>query len=89
MKKLFASVAVALVALPLVSFGCGGGDCTMDLPPPEVPIPSPVDNLVRLVTDHTGALVSLALAAILVSVAARPRKLLAAESITPLNSPSA
>lgn len=90
MKRIFASVVVALVSLPMASFACGGGDCGgMDLPPPEVPAPGPVENLLSALSDHAGLFAGLALAAIIGFVVSRQRKLLETKSAAPLNSPAA
>jgi hypothetical protein len=88
MKRIFASVFVAVVSLPLAAFACGGGDCSMDLPPPRVPAPGPVENLLSTLADHTGLFAGLALAAIVGYAVSRQRKLLATKSATPLGSPA-
>ncbi len=85
MKRIFASLFVALVSLPIASFACGGGaDCDgMDLPPPEVAAPGPVENLIGSLSDHAGLFAGLALAAIIGFVVSRQRKLLETGSAAP------
>lgn len=80
MKKILASLVVTLVGLPLTDFACGGGDCSMDLPAPQVPAPGPVENLLGAISDHTGLFAGLALAAIVGYAISRQRKLLATKS---------
>lgn len=87
MKRIFASVFIALVSMPIAAFACGGGDCSMDLPPPQVPAPGPVENLLSALSEHTGLFAGLALAAIVGFVVSRQRKLLEAKSAAPLSSP--
>lgn len=79
MKKIFAFVFVALVS-PLAAFACGGGDCSMDLPAPQVPAPGPVENLLGALSEHTGLFAGLAFAAIVGYVVSRQRKLLETKS---------
>jgi len=88
MKRMFASVFVILVSLPIAAFACGGGDCSMDLPPPQVPAPGPVENLLGALADHTGLFAGLALAAIVGFVVSRQRKLLETKSAAPFSSPA-
>ena len=87
MKRIFASFFVTLVSLPIGAFACGGGDCSMDLPPPPVPAPGPVENLLSMLSEHTGLFAGLALAAIVGYVVSRQRKLLETKSAAPLSSP--
>ncbi len=89
MNKIFASLFVAVVSFPIASFACGGGDCSMDLPPPPVPIPGPVENAIAALSEHAGLFVGVALAAIIGGVLARQRKLVETRSVAPLNSPAA
>jgi hypothetical protein len=88
MKKVFASILVSLVSLPLAAFACGGGDCSMDLPAPQVPAPGPVENLLGILSEHTGLFAGLTLAAIVGLVVSRQRKLLETRSAAPLSSPA-
>lgn len=88
MKRIFASVFVALVTLPLAGFACGGGDCSMDLPAPQMPAPGPVENLLSMLSEHTGFFAGLALAAIVGFVLSRQRKLIETKSAAPLSSPA-
>ena len=88
MKRIFASVFATLVSLPIATFACGGGDCSMDLPPPQVPAPGPVENLLSALSEHTGLFAGLALAAIVGYVVSRQRKLLETKSAGPLGSPA-
>ncbi len=88
MKRIFASGFVALVSLPLAGFACGGGDCSMDLPAPQVPAPGPVENLLGALSEHTGLFAALAFAAIVGFVVSRQRKLLETKSAAPLSSPA-
>ncbi len=84
MKKIFASIFLALLSFPIAGFACGGGDCSgMELPPPTVPAPGPVENLGAALSDHAGLLAGLALAAVLGVALARQRKLLATKSNAP------
>ncbi len=83
MKKIFSSVVVALVSLPISGSACGGGDCSMDLPPPEVPAPTTVENLLSSLSDHSGLFLGIALAAIIGFAVSRPGKLLATKSAAP------
>jgi len=84
MKKLFSSIVVALSSLPVLGFACGGGDCSMDLPPPPVPAPGPVENLISALSAHSGLFAGMALAAIIGGVlVSRQRKLLAMKSVAP------
>ena len=61
----------------------------MDLPPPEVPAPTTVENLVSSLSAHQGLFAALALAAILAVVLSRQRKLLETKSAAPLIRPAA
>ena len=88
MKRIFASVFAALVSLPVAAFACGGGDCSMDLPPPEVPAPGAVENLLSSLSEHSGLFAGLALAAIFGFVVARQRKLLETKSANPSFAPT-
>ena len=83
MKKIFPSIVVALVSLPIAGFACGAGDCSMDLPQPEVPAPTTVENLLNSLSDHTGLFAAMALAAIIGLAIARQGKLLATKSSAP------
>ncbi len=84
MKRIFFSIIVALVSLPIAGFACGGGDCSMDLPPPEIPTPGPVENLISALSAHGGLFAGMALAAIIGGVVvSRQRKLLATKSVAP------
>ena len=92
MKRIFSFIFITLVSLPGVTFACGGGgDCDgMVLPPPEVPAPGPVENVLSSLSDHAGLFVGLALAAVIGAVVvSRQRKLLETNSGAPLNSPAA
>ncbi len=81
MKRIFFSIVFALASLPLSAFACGAGDCSMDLPPPEVPAPGAVENLISALSAHSGLCAGMALAAIIGGVlVSRQRKLLATES---------
>ncbi len=55
----------------------------MDLPPPEVPGPTTVENLLNSLSDHTGLFAAVALAAIIGLAIARQGKLLATKSSAP------
>ena len=84
MKKIFSFLVLTLVSLPLSGFACGGNDCSMDLPPPPVPAPGPVENLIGSLSDHSGLFAGMALAAIVGGVlVSRQRKLLATKSAAP------
>ncbi len=84
MKRIFASIFVALVSLPNASFACGDKDCSMDLPPPPVPVPGPLENVIGALSEHTGLFAGLALAAIVGGfVLARQGKLLETKSAAP------
>ncbi len=83
MKRIFAPAFVALVSLPIPGFACGGGDCSMDLPPPEVPAPTTVENLMNSFSEHTGLFAGLAVAAIFGFIVSRQRKLLETKSSAP------
>ena len=85
MKRIFASLFVALVSFPVAGLACGGGgDCDgMVLPPPEVPAPGPAENLLSSLTDHAGLLAGMALAALIGYVVSRQRKLLETGSAAP------
>lgn len=84
MKKIFSSIVVALVSLPISGFACGGGDCSMDLPPPEIPAPGPVENLISALSAHSGLFAGMMLATIIGGVVySRQRKLLATKSAAP------
>lgn len=61
----------------------------MDLPPPEVPAPGPVENVLSSLSEHSGLFAGLALAAIVGVALARQRKLIETKSAAPLNSPAA
>lgn len=76
MRKIFAAFFVALATSPVASFACGGGsDCGgMELPPPPVPVPGPMENLLGVLSDHAGLTAGLVLAALLAILAARQRK---------------
>lgn len=89
MKRIFTSIFVALVSLPIASFACGDKDCSMDLPPPPVPVPGPLENVIGALSEHTGLFAGLAIAAIIGLVISRQRKLLETKSAAPLNSPVA
>lgn len=89
MKRILASVFMSLVSLPIAAFACGGGDCSMDLPPPQVPAPGPVENFLGTLSEHTGLFAGLALAAIVGFAVSRQRKLLETKSAAPLSSPAA
>lgn len=89
MKRTLASLVGILASLPVASFACGGGDCSMDLPPPEVPAPGPVENLISSVSDQFGLFAALALAAIVGVILSRQRKLLETKSAAPLSDPVA
>ena len=85
MKKIFASFFVTLVTFPISSFACGGGgDCGgMDLPPPPVSPPGPMDHLASVLSDHAGLAAGLALAGLLAALVARQRKLVEIGSAAP------
>jgi hypothetical protein len=84
MKKIFAAFFVTLVTFPIAGFACGGGDCSgMELPPPPVPPPGPMDNLASALSDHAGLATGLVLAGILAVLAARQRKLVEIASAAP------
>jgi len=89
MKRMLASLVGTLASLPVVGFACGGGDCSMDLPPPEVPAPTTVENLMSSLSAHQGLFAALALGAILAVVVSRQRKLLETKSAAPLGNPVA
>ncbi len=55
----------------------------MDLPPPEVPAPTTVENLLSSLSDHSGLFLGIALAAIIGFAVSRPGKLLATKSAAP------
>ncbi len=78
MKRIFSSIVLALISFPIAGFACGGGgDCDgMVLPPPEVPAPGPVANLLSSLADHSGLFAGLALAAIIGFAVSRQVKLL-------------
>ena len=82
MKRIFSSVVAGLV-FPIAAFACGGGDCSMDLPPPEVPAPGPVENVLSALADHSGLFAAMALATIIVVAVSRQRRLLVTKSSTP------
>ena len=76
MKKIFAVFFVTLVTLPIASFACGGSDCSgMELPPPPVPPPGPMEHLVNVLSDHAGLAAGLILAGLVAALVARQRKL--------------
>ena len=84
MKKILAAFLVTLVTLPIASLACGGGDCSgMDLPPPPIPRPGPMDSLLGVLSDHAGLTAGLVLAALLAALAARQRKLEGITSAAP------
>ena len=83
MKRIFFSIVFALASHPLSAFACGAGDCSMDLPPPEVPAQTTVENLLNSLSDHTGLFAAMALAAIICLAIARQGKLLATKSSAP------
>lgn len=84
MKKIFASISLALLSFPLAAFACGGGDCSgMELPPPTVPAPGPVESLLGALSDHAGLFAALTLAAAIGFALSRQRKLLATKSSAP------
>ncbi len=83
MKRIFASAFVTLVSLPVAGFACGGGDCSMDLPPPEVPAPTTVENLLSALSQHTGLFAAMALAAIIGVAVSRQRRLLETKTAAP------
>ncbi|MFN2476325.1 MAG: hypothetical protein ABR526_08300 [Chthoniobacterales bacterium] len=89
MKRIFAAIIGTLVSLPISGFACGGGDCSMDLPPPEVPAPTTAENVMGALSAHQGLFAAIALAAILAVVVSRQRKLLETKSAAPLGSPVA
>ncbi|CAN5431676.1 hypothetical protein BH18VER1_BH18VER1_13890 [soil metagenome] len=89
MKRIFASLFVSLLSFPIAGFACGGGDCSMDLPPPEVPVPGPVENLISSFSEHNGLFAGMALAAVVAVAPARQRQLLETKSAAPLIRPSA
>lgn len=81
MKKIFAAIVVELVTSPFAAFACGGGDCSgMELPPPPVPVPGPVENLLSALSDHAGLFAGCALAMALAFGFARQRKLIATKA---------
>lgn len=84
MTRFLTSAVVTLMALPITTFACGGGDCSMDLPPPPVQVPGPVENLLGVLSDHIGLFAGLALATIVGYAISRQRKLLATKSAAPL-----
>ena len=61
----------------------------MDFPPPGVPTPTTVENLISSLSAHQGLFSALALAAILAVVVSRQRKLLETMSVAPLGNPVA
>lgn len=85
MKKIFAVLFVALATFPVASYACGGGsDCGgMELPPPPVPTPGPMENLLGVLSNHAGLTAGLVLAALLAALAARQRKLEGISSAAP------
>ncbi len=83
MKRIFASVFATLASLPIVSFACGGGDCSMDLPAPEVPAPGPVENVLSALSDHSGLFAGLMLAGMVAVIISRQRRLLETKSAAP------
>ena len=84
MKKIFAAFFVTLVTFPIASFACAGGDCGgMELPPPPVPPPGPMDHLVNVLSDHAGLAAGIALAGLLAALVARQRKLVEIGSAAP------
>ena len=84
MKKICAAIFVTLVTFPIAGFACGGGDCSgMELPPPPVPPPGPMDHLANVLSDHAGLLAGLALAALIAAVFSRPRKWVGIGSAAP------
>lgn len=85
MKKVFAALFVALTTLPLCTFACGGGDCSgMELPPPPVPVPGPMENLLGVLSNHAGLMAGLGLAALIAALLARTRKLEGAQPAAPM-----
>ncbi len=52
----------------------------MDLPPPEVPAPGAVENMLRSLSENAGLFAGLAIAAVFGFVVARQRKLLETKS---------
>ena len=77
MKKICAAFFVTLVTLPIASFACGGSDCSgMELPPPPVPLPGPMEHLANVLSDHAGLGAGLVLAGLLAALVARQRKLI-------------
>ena len=84
MKKVFASLFVALATFPIRTFACGGGDCSgMELPPPPVPTPGPMENLLGVLSNHAGLFAGVALAALIAAILARPGKIEAARPAAP------
>jgi len=83
MKKIVASILAAVVTSPIASFACGGSDCSMDLPAPEVPAPTTVENLMNSFAEHPGLFASMAVAAVIGFAVFRQRKLLETRTASP------
>ena len=81
MKKISASILPALFMFPIVACACGGGDCSMDLPAPEVPAPGTVEQTVNALSAHSGLFAAMAIIAIGGIVFSRQRRLLATKSV--------
>lgn len=84
MKRIFSSVSLALLSFPIAGLACAGGDCSgMELPPPTVPTPGSMENLLGALSDHAGLFAGLFLAVAMGIALFRQRKLLATQSSTP------
>lgn len=85
MKRIFSSVFLAFLSLPMASFACGGGgDCDgMVLPPPEVAAPGPVATILSSLSEHSGLFAGLAIAGLIGIAVSRQVKLLETKSVAP------
>jgi hypothetical protein len=83
MKKIFASVAAALLTAPAALFACDGGTTGFDLPAP--PPPTAVESVLNSVSNNAWLFIGLAVGTLIGAVAARRRTSVA----TPLQDPAA
>ena len=85
MKKIYASILLALVSLQSAAFGCDGGTSGFDLPPP--PPPTPLESVVNSVSNNAVLFIGLALGTLIGAAVARQRRFAAAKAPRPLENP--
>ena len=88
MKKILATVLVALLTAPAAMLACDGGTAGFDLPPRDVPVPTAVESIAN-VFSGAGLYVGLALGTVIGAIVARRRKLLTGKSAAAIAHPVA